>query len=75
VRYAYSFTNGLNESYTGPWSAFVTLEGSYHPTVNAPLDASGKSTSRNVFRQFQGKAPTLVGSVANGVSTFIDQQN
>ncbi|MFJ2386649.1 phospholipase [Pseudomonas koreensis] len=75
VRYAYSFTNGLNESYTGPWSAFVTLEGSYHPTVNVPLDASGKSTSRNVFRQFQGKAPTLVGSVANGVSTFIDQQN
>ncbi|MDD1015701.1 phospholipase [Pseudomonas rubra] len=75
VRYAFSFTNGLNESYTGPWSSYVTLEGSYHPTLNVPLDATGKSTGRNIFRQFRGSAPALVGSLGSTQTSFIDQQN
>ncbi|AUG02366.1 phospholipase [Pseudomonas sp. 09C 129] len=75
VRYAFSYTNGLNESYTGPWSAFVELQGSYFPTLNVPEDPSGKASGRNIFRQFRNTPPTLVGSVARGVTSFIDRQN
>ncbi|KVE37606.1 hypothetical protein [Burkholderia sp. BDU5] len=73
VRYAFSYTNGLNQSYTGPWSPYAELDGNYFPTLTVPDDPSGKAAGRNIFRQFRGGAPTLIGSVAKGVTVFVDK--
>lgn len=75
VRYCYSYTNGLNESYTGPWSDFAPLDGQYYPTLVVPTDPSGVATGRNVFRQFDTGFTAYVGSIEDNVSTtFVDDQ-
>ncbi|MBY5558822.1 hypothetical protein J0664_32935 (plasmid) [Rhizobium leguminosarum] len=75
VRYCYSYTNGLNESYTGPWSDYVSLDGRYYPTLAVPTDPSGIATGRNVFRQFDTDFTTYVGSIEGNVSTaFVDNE-
>jgi len=73
VRYAFSYTNGLNESYIGPWSAYAELTDRFQPTLNVPLDTANTSTGRNIFRQFRGGSPELVGSLDKQTTTFIDR--
>lgn len=68
VRYAFSYTNGLNESYIGPWSVYVELSERFQPTLNVP----GNGASRNLFRQFRGGSPELIGSIDAHTTTFID---
>ncbi|PYC31893.1 phospholipase [Pseudomonas protegens] len=74
VRYALSETNGLNESYIGPWSAYMELSDSFQPTLSIPAGTSNSSaTGRNVFRQFRGGSPELIGSIDKNASRFIDR--
>ncbi|QNH79536.1 phospholipase [Pseudomonas protegens] len=74
VRYALSETNGLNESYIGPWSAYVELSDSFQPTLDIPPGTSNSSaTGRNVFRQFRAGSPELIGSIDKNTSRFIDR--
>ncbi|MEN2990541.1 hypothetical protein WG926_19670 [Tistrella sp. BH-R2-4] len=73
VRYAFSWTNDLNESYIGPWSDWITLQGQYFPTLIVPVDPTGRAAGRNVFRQFEGGLQEQAGSIDDNVSTrFVD---
>lgn len=73
VRYAFSWTNDLNQSYIGPWSDWITLQGQYFPTLIVPVDPTGRAAGRNVFRQFEGGLQEQAGSIDDNVSTrFID---
>ncbi|MGB8843345.1 MAG: hypothetical protein WCC64_19995 [Aliidongia sp.] len=72
VRYAFSYANVLNESYTGPWSHYVDLSGSYFPTLTVPVDRTGAASTRRIFRQFRDGAPMLVGTIGDTTTTFID---
>jgi hypothetical protein len=69
VRYAFSYVNGLNESYIGPWSVYFELSERFQPTLNVP----GNGASRNIFRQFRGGSPELIGSIDAQATTFIDR--
>jgi hypothetical protein len=71
VRYAFSITDTLNESYIGPWSAYAELTDKFHPTLQVPLD--GKQRGRNLFRQFRGGSPELIASLDGATSTYIDR--
>lgn len=74
VRYAVSETNGLNESYIGPWSAYVELSDSFQPTLAIPAGTTnGGASGRNVFRQFRGGSPELIGSIDKNATRFIDR--
>ncbi|QHF27127.1 phospholipase [Pseudomonas sp. R32] len=73
VRYAVSVVNGLNESYIGPWSDYAELTERFQPTLTVPVDTSGKSVSRNLFRQFRGGSPELITSLDASTTTYIDQ--
>ncbi|MNJ54466.1 hypothetical protein D3C77_499050 [compost metagenome] len=73
VRYAVSVVNGLNESYIGPWSDYAELGEHFQPTLTVPLDTSGNSTSRHLFRQFRGGSPELIASLDAGTTTYIDR--
>jgi len=68
VRYAFSYTKGLDESYIGPWTAYAELTDRFQPTLNVPVGATG----RNVFRQFRGGSPELIGTLDGQATTFID---
>ncbi|NWE44635.1 phospholipase [Pseudomonas gingeri] len=72
VRYAFSYTNGLDESYIGPWTAYAELTDRFQPTLTVPLDASAGAGGRNVFRQFRGGSPELIGTLDSQATTFID---
>ncbi|WP_449220959.1 phospholipase [Tistrella mobilis] len=73
VRYAFSWTNDLNQSYIGPWSGWITLQGAYFPTLIVPVDPTGRAAGRNLFRQFEGGLQEQVGSIDDNVSTrFVD---
>ncbi|QXI29433.1 phospholipase [Pseudomonas vanderleydeniana] len=72
VRYAFSHGKGLDESYTGPWTAYAELTDRFQPTLNVPFDAAVGATARNVFRQFRGGSPELIGTLGNPATTFID---
>ncbi|WP_347904089.1 phospholipase [Pseudomonas purpurea] len=69
VRYAFSYTNGFNESYIGPWSAYTELTERFQPTLNVPTDGN----TRNIFRQFRGGSPELIGAIDRFATTFIDR--
>lgn len=69
VRYALSDVNGLNESYTGPWSAYSELSDSFQPTLSFPASTN----NRNIYRQFRGSATRLIGTVDKQSTTFIDR--
>lgn len=71
VRYAYSITDVLNESYIGPWSAYAELTDQFHPSVQVPVD--GKQRGRNLFRQFRGGSPELIASLDGVATTYIDR--
>lgn len=74
VRYAVSETNGLNESYIGPWSSYVELGDSFQPTLAIPAGTTNSAASgRNVFRQFRGGSPELIGSIDKNATRFIDR--
>ncbi|OLF55873.1 phospholipase [Pseudomonas chlororaphis] len=73
VRYAFSYTNGLNESYIGPWSAYAELSERFQPTLNVPLDSGNGSSGRNLFRQFRGSSPELIASLDKSTTTYIDR--
>ena len=73
VRYAFSYTNGLNESYIGPWSAYAELSEHFQPTLNVPVDTGGGSSGRNLFRQFRGGSPELIASIDKTATTYIDR--
>ncbi|PWB34934.1 phospholipase [Pseudomonas sp. SDI] len=73
VRYAVSVVNGLNESYIGPWSAYAELAEQFQPTLEVPVDSSGKSVARNLFRQFRGGSPELIASLDRDTTTYIDR--
>ncbi|MDR2307165.1 MAG: hypothetical protein LBE53_08220 [Paucimonas sp.] len=71
VRYAFSVTEQLNESYIGPWSTYAELTDQFHPSVQVPLD--GKQRGRNLFRQFRGGSPELIASLDGKNTTYIDR--
>lgn len=71
VRYAFSYTNGLNESYIGPWSAYAELTERFQPTLSVPTDTGGGSRGRNIFRQFRGGSPELIASIDQASTTYI----
>jgi len=71
VRYAFSVTDQLNESYIGPWSAYVELTDQFHPSVQVPAD--GKQRGRNLFRQFRGGSPELIASLDGKTTLYIDR--
>ena len=72
VRYAISESQGLSESYTGPWSAYAQLSDRFQPTLGIAA-ASGSSLTRNVYRQFLGGSPELIASIDASSTTFIDR--
>ncbi|WP_422417228.1 phospholipase [Pseudomonas sp. GZD-222] len=72
VRYAVSVVNGLNESYIGPWSDYAELNERFQPTLTVPMDNSGNSTARHLFRQFRGGSPELIASLDAATTTYID---
>lgn len=72
VRYAVSVVNGLNESYIGPWSDYAELNDRFQPTLTVPVDNSGNSTARHLFRQFRGGSPELIASLDTATTTYID---
>ena len=69
VRYAFSYTSGLDESYMGPWSTYTELSEWFQPTLNVP----GNGSTRNIFRQFRGGSPELIDSINAQATTFIDR--
>ncbi|MDF0730310.1 phospholipase [Pseudomonas entomophila] len=71
VRYAFSVTDGVNESYIGPWSIYAVLGDRFHPTVQVPLDAQRRG--RNLFRQFRGGSPELIASLDGQLANYIDR--
>ncbi|WP_397457952.1 phospholipase [Pseudomonas asplenii] len=72
VRYAFSYSKGLDESYIGPWTAYTELTDRFQPTLNVPANTPSAATGRNVFRQFRGGSPELIGTLDNQAITFID---
>lgn len=72
VRYAFSYTRGLDESYIGPWTAYAELTERFQPSLTVPVDSSVGATGRNVFRQFRGGSPELIGTLDGQAGTFID---
>ncbi|CAD5199298.1 phospholipase [Pseudomonas sp. FEN] len=72
VRYAFSYTKGLDESYSGPWTAYAELSERFQPTLNVPVDASVGATARHVFRQFRGGSAEPIGTLDSQATTFID---
>lgn len=73
VRYAVSVVNGLNESYIGPWSAYAEVGDPIQATLSVPVDDSGKSVGRNLFRQVRGGSPELIASLDRDTTTYIDR--
>ncbi|UVL20248.1 phospholipase [Pseudomonas sp. B21-044] len=71
VRYAFSITDHLNESYIGPWSGYAELTDQFHPSVQVPAD--GKQRGRNLFRQFRGGSPELIASLDGKTTLYIDR--
>ncbi|QXH50607.1 phospholipase [Pseudomonas fakonensis] len=71
VRYAYSITDRLDESYIGPWSAYAELAEQFHPTLQVPVD--GQRRGRNLFRQFRGGSPELIASLDGLATTYTDR--
>ncbi|WP_460416762.1 phospholipase [Pseudomonas sp. microsymbiont 2] len=71
VRYAFSVTDQLNESYIGPWSAYAELTDQFHPSVQVLAD--GKQRARNLFRQFRGGSPELIASLDGKTTLYIDR--
>ncbi|WP_273826272.1 phospholipase [Pseudomonas asplenii] len=72
VRYAFSYSKGLDESYIGPWTTYAELTDRFQPTLNVPINAASGATGRNVFRQFRGGSPERIGTLDNQATTFID---
>ncbi|MGH8380811.1 phospholipase [Pseudomonas sp.] len=73
VRYAFSYYNGLSESYIGPWSTYTTLQNKFKPTLNVPIDASGRASGRRIFRQFRNGAPNFIGTIEDNMTrVFVD---
>ncbi|WP_194789014.1 phospholipase [Pseudomonas sp. UFMG81] len=71
VRYAFSVTDQLDESYIGPWGSYAELTDQFHPTVQVPVD--GRQRKRNLFRQFRGGSPELIASLDGVTNTYIDR--
>lgn len=70
VRYAFSITDQLNESYIGPWGAYAELTDQFHPSLQVPAD--GKQRGRNLFRQFRGGSPELIASLDGKTTIYTD---
>jgi hypothetical protein len=77
VRYAVSFFNAENqqETLTGPWSDWISSLKLCWPRLWAiPTDPSRQASGRKIYRQFNGYAVELVGTINDNTTTFFDDR-
>lgn len=69
MRYAVTFVTGKGESDPGPWQPWGGAGLALGYLTGIPTDPALKATSRNIYRQFQGGAPELIGTLNNNTAT------
>jgi hypothetical protein len=75
VRYAVSFVAPEGEGGLGPWGPWGGTGWALGHLIDIPTDASGKATSRKIYRQFEGGQPEVIGTLNNNTDTEYQDDN